>query len=83
MLKTGLQLDKSKYFTSRNSLIPLVYYFALDSSKKPAFKKAQRFFLLSQLSGHYSAAGETALGRDFKALREALTPRRGLEELPS
>ena len=61
MLQDGLQLDKSKYFTSKNSLIPLVYYFAMNSSKKAATKNAQRFFLLSQLSGHYSAAGETAL----------------------
>lgn len=77
-LQSGLQLDKSKYFTSKNSLIPLVYYFAMDS--RPALRAAQRFFLLSQLSGHYSAAGETALRKDFRALTDpSVTIRRGLE----
>lgn len=81
VLKDGLLLDKSKYFTSKNALVPLVYYFAKDLSKRPATKNAQRFFLLSQLSGHYSSAGETALRKDFHSLSESVTPRSGLEEL--
>lgn len=81
VLKDGLLLDKSKYFTSKNALVPLVYYFARDLSKKPAAKNAQRFFLLSQLSGHYSAAGETALRKDFHLFSDSATPKSGMAEL--
>jgi hypothetical protein len=82
MLQDGLQLDKSKYFTSKNSLIPLVHYFAMNSLKRPATRNAPRFFLLSQLSGHYSAAGETALRKDFRVLTApSVTPQQGLDEL--
>ena len=82
MLQKELQLDKAKYFTSKNALIPLVYFFAMDSSHRLASKEAQRFFLLSQLSLHYGSAGESALRKDFRVIAEpSVTPRQGLEEL--
>jgi len=82
MLQRELQLDKAKYFTSRNALIPLVYYFAIESGRKPALKEAQRFFLLSQLSGHYGSGGESALRKDFRTIAEpSARPRQGLSDL--
>jgi len=45
-------------------------------------RSALHFFLLSQMSEHYGAAGETTLRRDFRALTDsASSPRHGLEEL--
>ena len=42
----------------------------------------QRFFLLSQLSGHYGRASETALNKDFRIMKNPdLTLRQGFEEL--
>jgi len=82
ILQHELQLDKSKFFTSKNTLVPLVYYLAADTGRRPAVKDIQRFFLLSQLSEHYGGGAESALRKDFRILAEStVTPRRGLEEL--
>jgi len=82
MLQVQLLLDKSKFFTSKNVLVPLIYYLAYDRGKKPAHKDIQRFFLLSQLSERYGAAAETALNRDFRILADPdLCPRQGLSAL--
>jgi hypothetical protein len=84
-LQRGLGLDKTKFFTSKNVLIPLVYYVAMEKQRKSktlATKSVLRFFLLSQLSEHYGGAGETVLRRDLRHLTEPeTTPRQGLESL--
>src|SRR5208283_4903471 len=82
ILKSELLLDKSKYFASKNALVPLVYYLAKDSSKHPAIGLVQRFLLLSQLSGHYGSAADTALNKDFRTLTgHSTTVREGLGKL--
>lgn len=81
LLRRELQMDKSKFFTSKNVLVPLVYYRAIEKCKASATKNVLRFFLLSQLSEHYSKAGETALGKDLRSLSEYGTPRQGLDAL--
>jgi hypothetical protein len=81
ILQSQLLLDKSKFFTSKNALVPLIYYLALERGK-PLQKEIQRFFLLSQVSEHYGAAAETALNRDFRALGDPeITPRQGFSNL--
>jgi len=80
-LQRDLQLDKSKFFTSKNALVPLVYYLACDSGKRPAVRDVQRFFLLSQLSEHYGGAADTALSKDFRILAGRNTVRQGLSDL--
>jgi hypothetical protein len=79
-LQRELRLDKSRYVASKNALVPLVYYFANRVGKGRADRDAVRFFLLSQLSGHYGASSESALRKDFKLL-SGLSPRAGLREL--
>jgi hypothetical protein len=82
LLQTELGLDKTKLFTSKNVLVPLVYYAASDKSASLARKDVLKFFLCSQLSEHYSAASETRLRGDLKILtRDNTSPRRGLAEL--
>jgi hypothetical protein len=80
-LKNNLLLDKSKFFTSKNALVPLIYYLA-EEKRNPSQKDIQRFFLLSQVSEHYGRAAETTLNRDFRTLRE-VSPREGLSNLVS
>jgi hypothetical protein len=81
-LRDGLYLDKTKFFTSKNALVPLVYYAAI-SKKKPLNRKAMmKYFIVSQLGGHYSGAGETVLRRDLRYLSESEPkPTDGLKEL--
>jgi len=85
VLQQEMGLDKMKFFTSKNVLVPLVYYAAMEKQKKSktlATKSILRFFLLSQLSEHYGGAGETVLRRDLRHLTEPdTTPRQGLESL--
>jgi hypothetical protein len=82
LLQGDLFLDKSKFFTSKNALVPLVYYLAEDSSARPAARDVERFFLLSQLSERYGGGAETALARDFRTLcADSNTVRQGLSEL--
>jgi hypothetical protein len=82
VLRRDLLLDRSKYFTSKNALVPLVYYIANARSSNSAAKLLQRFFLLSQISEHYGGAAETTLRRDFRTMTDpALTVRQGLDEL--
>ena len=81
-LQRGLHLDKSKFITSKNSMVPLVYYFATQSSRGSGGRNPLRFFILSQLSEHYSAAAETALRKDFRILADpSMTKKQRLAEL--
>ena len=80
ILKKELYLDKSKYFTSKNTLVPLVYYIS-TKKRSVAIGNIKKFFLLSQLSEHYGGAAESTLRKDFKTLTEASKPRFGLIEL--
>jgi len=82
VLQQDLSLDKSKYVVSKNSLVALIYYLANERSRRPAVGSVLRFFVLSQLSQHYSAAAESALRKDFRILTDpSVTPRQGLAEL--
>ena len=79
VLQRTLLLDKSKFFTSKNALIPLVYYLSLNRS---ASKDLQRFFVFSQLSEHYGSSGESTLAKDFRTLTgHSKSVRLGLTEL--
>lgn len=79
ILQKQLYLDKSKYITSKNTLVPLVYY-VITEQRSVAIRNIKKFFIFSQLSEHYGSAAESTLRKDFKILTEAL-PRHGLEEL--
>jgi len=79
VLQKQLCLDKSKYITSKNALVPLVYYIVTEQ-KGIAIRNIKKFFIFSQLSEHYGSAADTTLRKDFKILTEAL-PRHGLSEL--
>jgi hypothetical protein len=81
ILRTDLRLDKTKYFASKNVLVPLVYYAAKQTGRLDR-KAMMRYFLVSQLGGHYSSAGETVMRRDLRYLSEPTqTPVDGLREL--
>lgn len=80
VLQNDLLLDKSKFITSMNSLIPLVSYRAREK-RGLAKRDIKKFFLLSQLSEHYGSSSETRLRNDFRTLNEASTPRQGLAAL--
>jgi hypothetical protein len=81
-LQSGLDLDKAKFVTSKNALVPVIYCLAKVARSRPLERNALRFFLLSQLSEHYGASGESTLQRDFRALTDSTsTPRQGLENL--
>jgi hypothetical protein len=83
-LRDELYLDRSKFFLSKNALVPLVYYAAKSKSQKKALdKKAMmKFFLVSQLGGHYSGAGETVLRRDLRYLSDpGVSAKEGLHQL--
>ena len=82
-LKENLLLDKSKFFTSKNVLVPLIYYLA-EEKGKPTQKAIDRFFLLAQVSEHYGQAAENKLNRDFRQLADPeVSPREGLSTLAS
>lgn len=80
ILKKELYLDKSKYFTSKNALVPLVYYISKEK-KSISINNIKKFFLLSQLSEHYGSAAESVLRKDIRTLVEASKPRFGLSDL--
>jgi uncharacterized protein with ParB-like and HNH nuclease domain len=81
-LREGLYLDKTKYFTSKNALIPLVYYSAKSANRKLNRTAMLKYFIVSQLGGHYSAAGETVLRRDLRYMSEPnVSPIEGLTDL--
>jgi len=80
-LNHELLLDKTKFFTSKNVLIPLVCYVAKDKCHSPATSNMMRFFLYSQLSERYGAAAESVLKRDVRYFSDDLTPRQALNEL--
>jgi len=82
ILQRGLSLDKSKFFTSKNTLVPLVYCLANVDGDQRLERNVLRFFLLSQLSEHYGAAAETALRKDFRRLVDwSATAENGLKLL--
>jgi hypothetical protein len=82
ILRRGLSLDKSKFFMSQNALVPLVYVLAKSGTTHGLQRDVVRFFILSQLSEHYSAAAETKLRRDFRVLTDSSqTAKEGLAEL--
>jgi hypothetical protein len=81
-LARELELDRSRYFPSKNVLIPLVYYVAQERTHTQATKQMLRFFLNSQLSERYGAGAEGVFRKDFRILTdENQTPRQNLEEL--
>ena len=82
VLRGDLSLDKSKFFMSKNALVPLVYSLA-NSSRSPSLERdVVRFFILSQLSEHYGGGAETTLRRDFRVLTDSsATAKEGLAEL--
>lgn len=81
LLQKELLLDKSKFFASKNALVPLIYVLANVNGKRISTRDMKRFFVLSQLSERYSAAAETALNRDFRTLNEHVSARDGLSAL--
>jgi hypothetical protein len=81
-LRSSLLLDKTKYVASKNALVPLVYYTARSTGRKLKRNAMMKFFLASQLAGHYSAAGETVLRRDLRYMSEPnVSPVEGLNDL--
>ena len=81
-LRDELHLDKTKFFASKNALVPLVYYAAKVRGKRLDRKAMLKYFIVSQLGGHYSGAGETVLRRDLRHLSEPnVLPAEGLHEL--
>ena len=81
VLRADLKLDKTKYFASKNVLVPLVYYAATELGRLDR-KAMMRYFLVSQLAGHYSGAGETVMRKDLRYLSEPdVKPRDGLRQL--
>jgi hypothetical protein len=82
ILNTGLLLDRTKFVPSKNAMVPLVYYAAKSGKRRLDRKAMMKYFLISQLGGHYSGAGETVLRRDLKYLSEpSVAPTEGLREL--
>lgn len=81
-LQQGLSLDKSKFFTSKNALVPLVYSLAKVKQPGTLQRSVLRFFILSQLSEHYGGGAETALRKDFRSLTDStLSPKQALADL--
>lgn len=82
ILKRDLLLDKSKFFTSKNALVPPVYCLAAGNNSRSANRDLLRFFVFSQLGEHYGGGAESALARDFRTLvGDARSIRDGLQEL--
>jgi hypothetical protein len=65
--KHGWQ-DRSKYFTSKNVLVPLVYYICRARDSQIRWRPIVRFFYLAQLGEHYSGGTEGVLRGDMKEL---------------
>jgi hypothetical protein len=81
-LQTELKLDSTKFFPSKNVLIPLVYYVAREKNRTLASKQMLRLFLCSQFSERYGGGAETAFRKDFRIMTEnGGTARKNLEEL--
>jgi hypothetical protein len=81
-LSKELELDRSRYFPSKNAVIPLVYYIANEKNRTLATKQMLRFFLNSQLSERYGGGAETVFRRDFRILTDQNeSTRKNLEEL--
>jgi hypothetical protein len=81
-LAAELDLDRSRYFPSKNALIPLVYYVSRETAQSTAARQMSRFFLSSQLSERYGGAAETVFRRDFRVLTDqSSTARQNLESL--
>jgi hypothetical protein len=80
VLRKDLSLDKTKFFPSKNALIPLVYYAAIARGKNLFRKGMMKYFLVSQLGRHYSGAGESVLRRDLRYFADA-KPSQALREL--
>lgn len=82
VLDAEVGLDRSRYFPSKNALIPLVYYVSRDRNRTKATRQMLRFFFFSQLSERYGSAAETAFRVDFRVLTDQNdTPRKNLEDL--
>jgi len=82
LLRNELFLDKTKFFISKNVLVPLVYYAASQTGRSLDSRKTRKFFLVSQLSGHYGGATENVLRRDLRYLTEpGIKPKEGLTAL--
>ncbi len=79
ILQRDLKLDKSRFVTSKNALVPLVHTLANVGHSRRMEREVRRFFILSQLGGHYGAAAETALRKDFRMLTDS--SRRPLQRL--
>lgn len=73
-LRRELFLDKTKYVTSKNALVPIVYYVARARAKALDPDAMIKFFVVSQLGSHYSAAGETVLRRDLRYMSKPDVP---------
>jgi len=80
VLRKDLSLDKTKFFSSKNALIPLVYYAAIARRKNLVRRGMMKYFLVSQLGRHYGGSGETVLKRDLRYFSDA-TPKQALREL--
>jgi hypothetical protein len=65
--KHGFQ-DRSRYFTSKNVLVPLLYYVSHEDAPKSRWKPVIRFFYLAQLGEHYSGGTEGVLRGDMKEM---------------
>lgn len=81
ILHKDLSLDKSKYFVSKNSLVPLTYYANKLNGKSISKKKVSKFFLLSQLSEHYGSSSESVLKNDLRIISNEPNLNQGLSEL--
>lgn len=78
--KYGWQ-DRSKYFTSKNVLVPLVYFLCKDHSRKPRWKSIVQYFYMAQLGEHYSHGTEGVLRGDLKELANGTNIADGLRGL--
>lgn len=81
-LSIGLGLDRTKFVPSKNAMVPLVYYAAKSGKRRLDQKAMMKYFLVAQLGGRFSGAGETVLRKDLKYLSDPnVTPTEGLREL--
>lgn len=81
ILQEEVYLDKSKFFTSKNVLVPLVYYLHKSEYRKPNYKDILKFFLLSQIGEHYARGTESVLRKDIRCIRESELSRDALKEV--
>ncbi len=84
ILKSSAYLDKTKYFTSKNVLVPLVYYLSKNAGRYIDEKAILRFFFFSQLGNHYSGSTDTVLKKDLQPLSKPKTSiKKALQDLCS